>query len=261
MQNYTDMFRLDGRVAVVTGAGFGLGRAFALGLAAFGATVVCADRDMPNAEETVGLARQSHGKAEAAHVDVAEEASVDAFWDKLKADHGGLDILINNAGVTSLPTRTHELSIAEWDRVTNINLRGVFLCTRRALPMMMARKRGSIINIASIAGLLGYYPDFARLAANYSAAKAGVIGLTRQAAAEYAADGIRVNAIAPGVFLTPMMLGLPPAAQESLGKSVPFPSRLGQPSEYAALAVHIVENGYLNGETIRLDGSLRMAPR
>ena len=102
MQNYTDMFRLDGRVAVVTGAGFGLGRAFALGLAAFGATVVCADRDMPNAEETVGLARQSHGKAAAAHVDVAEEASVDAFWDKLKADHGGLDILINNAGVFNM---------------------------------------------------------------------------------------------------------------------------------------------------------------
>jgi NAD(P)-dependent dehydrogenase (short-subunit alcohol dehydrogenase family) len=264
MQNYTDMFRLDGRVAVVTGAGFGFGRAFALGLAAFGATVVCADRDMPNAEETVGLARQSHGKAAAAHVDIAEETSVDAFWDRLRAEHGGLDILINNAGVTSLPTRTHELSIAEWDRVTNINLRGVFLCTRRALPMMMARKRGSIINIASIAGLLGYYPDFARLAANYSAAKAGVIGLTRQAAAEYAADGIRVNAIAPG-WHGGTNLGAASRgrwtseqtarAEAAIHAGIPM-GRRGTPDDLVGLAVYLASDAssYLTGQVIAHDG-------
>ena len=117
-------------------------------------------------------------------------------------------------------------------------------------------ERGVFISTASVAAFDGQIGQAA-----YTASKAGVAGMTLPIAREFAQFGIRVNAIAPGVFLTPMMLGLPPAAQESLGKSVPFPSRLGQPSEYAALAVHIVENGYLNGETIRLDGSLRMAPR
>ncbi|MGE3248437.1 MAG: SDR family NAD(P)-dependent oxidoreductase, partial [Beijerinckiaceae bacterium] len=147
-----DMFRMDGKIAVVTGAGFGIGRSFALGLAAFGATVICADRDMPGAEETAGLVKQSKGRAEAIETDVTNEASVDKMWDFVEKEFGRADILINNAGIATPPVRTHEFSVADWDRLMAVNLRGVFLCSRRALALMLQQKSGSIINIASILG-------------------------------------------------------------------------------------------------------------
>ncbi|MGZ5834948.1 MAG: SDR family NAD(P)-dependent oxidoreductase, partial [Xanthobacteraceae bacterium] len=194
---FENLFRMDGKIAVVTGAGNGLGRSFALGLAAFGATVVCADRNYEGADETASLAKQSRGKAEPARVDVADETSVDDMWKAIAANYGRVDILINNAGIATRTARTHEFSVADWDELMAINLRGVFLTTRKALALMLPGP-GSIINIASIAGLRGYWPGFPSLAINYSTSKAGIIGFTRQVAAEYAAEKIRVNAIAPG---------------------------------------------------------------
>ena len=128
---FENLFRLDGKVAVVTGAGNGLGRSFALGLAAFGATVICADRNLEGADETASLAKQSRGKAEAARVDVADETSVDEMWKTIADNHPRIDILVNNAGIATNAVRTHEYSVADWDRLMAINLRGVFLTTRK----------------------------------------------------------------------------------------------------------------------------------
>ena len=151
--------------------------------------------------------------------------------------------------------------LADFDKVIRVNLIGTFNMIRLAAAAMaklepIEGERGVIISTASVAAYEGQIGQAA-----YSASKGGVVAMTLPIARELAQFGVRVNAIAPGVFLTPMMAGLPQPAQDSLGASVPFPARLGQPAEYAALALHIIENGYINGETIRIDGALRMAPK
>lgn len=260
---FDNLFRMDGKVAVVTGAGFGLGRSFALGLAAHGAHVVCQDRNKERVEETVGLIRQSRLSGEPLVGDVSDENSVAINWAEIAARHQRIDILINNAGIATVPVRTHEFSVEDWDRLMAVNLRGVFLTTRAALRMMLPGP-GSIINIASVAALRGYYPGFPALPVNYSAAKAGVVGFTMQVAAEYAKEHIRVNAIAPGwhggTDLGAARRATLPAEdiakfEQSIASRVPMGHR-AKPDDLVGLAVYLASDAshYLTGQVIAHDG-------
>ncbi len=251
--------RISGAAAIVTGGGSGLGRATAEELAAKGARVAVFDLN-PAAAEEAAKAIGGLGVV----CDVADEASAVAAIGKAEAAHGAARILVNCAGIGAakrVAGRDGPHPLADFDKVIRVNLIGTFNMIRLAAASMgrlepVDGERGVIVSTASVAAYEGQIGQAA-----YSASKGGVVAMTLPIARELAQMGIRVNAIAPGIFMTPMLFGLPQAAQESLGRSVPFPPRLGQPAEYAALAVHIVENGYINGETIRIDGALRMAPR
>lgn len=191
------IFDLSGKRAVVTGAGSGFGRTFSLTLAAFGATVFCVDRDIEAANSTVAMIVNSGGRSSAHCVDVRQDISVREFANELLEAETSLDILINNAGVTAAPARVHDTDDESWDKVIDVSLNGAFRCARALLPLMMARG-GSVINISSIMGQTGFYPGFPAISAGYNSAKAALDGLTRQIAAEYAANNIRCNAVAPG---------------------------------------------------------------
>ena len=251
--------RLSGVAAIVTGGGSGLGRATAEALAAKGARVAVFDLNPAAAEEA---AKAIGGVALAG--DVADEASASAAIRKAEAAHGAARVLVNCAGIgvaRRVLGRDGPQPLPDFEKVIRVNLIGSFNMIRLAAAGMSALEpvegeRGVIISTASIAAYDGQIGQAA-----YSASKGGVVAMTQPIAREFAQFGIRVNTIAPGVFMTPMMAGLPQPAQDSLGASVPFPARLGQPAEYAALAIHIIENGYINGETIRIDGALRMAPK
>ena len=251
--------RLSGVAAIVTGGGSGLGRATAEALAARGARVAVFDLNPAAAEEA---AKAIGGVALVG--DVADEASASAAIRKAEAAHGPARVLVNCAGIgvaKRVLGRDGPQPLPDFEKVIRVNLIGTFNMIRLAAAGMntlepVEGERGVVISTASIAAYDGQIGQAA-----YSASKGGVVAMTLPIAREFAQFGIRVNTIAPGVFMTPMMAGLPQPAQDSLGASVPFPARLGQPAEYAALAVHIVENGYINGETIRIDGALRMAPK
>ncbi len=258
------LFDLSGRTALVTGAASGLGRVFAEALAAYGAAVVCGDVDTAGNEETATRIRSAAKQARAVAMDVADADNVAAVIADIEATEGALDVLVNNAGIATGKALIHEMSIDHWDRLMAVNLRGVFLCMRAALPLMLARGRGSIINISSIAGLVGVDPTIPAVAANYSAAKGGVIGLTREAAAEYGPNNIRVNAIAPGWHLgtnlgrdeigdaTPEMMD---ALLNRLRHDTPL-GRTGDPKELAGLAVYLASDAssFLTGQVIAHDG-------
>jgi len=251
---------IAGHAAVVTGGASGLGAATARMLAQAGAKVALLDVNQKAAAE---VAIDINGIAIAC--DVTDSASTEQALAKAAADHGVARILINCAGVgpaKRIVGRDGPMPLAEFARVIAINLIGTFNAMRLAAAAMQSLtaledgERGIIVCTASVAAYDGQIGQSA-----YAASKGGVVGLVLPAAREFAQFGIRVNAVAPGIFSTPMLHALPEAAQQSLAAAVPFPKLLGQPPQFAALVRHMIENRYLNGEVIRLDGALRMGPR
>jgi len=251
---------IKGHVAVVTGGGSGLGAATARELAQAGARVVCLDVDVERARKVAG---EIGGDAIECDVTAAEPSA--AALAEAGRRHGAARILINCAGVgpaKRIVGRDGPMPLADFERVIRINLIGTFNMMRLAAAEMQGLapladgERGVIITTASVAAFEGQIGQAA-----YSASKGGVAALTMPAAREFAQFGIRVMCIAPGIFETPMLMAIPEEARQSLAAAVPFPKALGRPDQFAFLARHIIENSYLNGEVIRLDGALRMAPR
>lgn len=251
-----------GSVAVITGGASGLGASTARTFRAAGAQVALLDL---NAEVGKAAAAEFGAHGMFVQADVTSGEDVQRALTQVQERFGGLHIVVNCAGVATaerVVNRQGALPLERFARVIQINLIGTFNVIRLAAVLMMQNtpnaegERGVIINTASVAAFDGQIGQPA-----YAASKAGVAGMTLPIARELATHGIRVVAIAPGIFDTPMLAGLPEPARQSLSAAVPFPQRLGRPDEYAALARHIVENVMLNGETIRLDGTLRMAPR
>ncbi|SFJ36274.1 NAD(P)-dependent dehydrogenase, short-chain alcohol dehydrogenase family [Phyllobacterium sp. CL33Tsu] len=250
----------NGQTAIITGAGSGLGAATARALAQKGARVAIIDINLEAAEK---VAAEIGGIALACNVANAAEGEMAVA--RVADELGTPRILVNCAGIANAGRIVgrdgpHDLEL--YRRVIEVNLIGSFnmlrLVSDRAakLEPLATGERGVVISTASVAAFDGQIGQAA-----YASSKAGIAGLTLPAARELARFGIRVMAIAPGIFGTPMLLAMPQEVQDSLAASIPFPSRLGKPEEYAALALHIIENPMLNGETIRLDGAIRMAPK
>mgnify|MGYP001545486390 CR=1 FL=1 len=246
--------------AIVTGAASGLGRASALALREAGAHVTLIDL---NAAGVAAAAHDTGGLGIAC--DVTDASSAEAAVAQAAAVHGPARILVNCAGVAPaarIVGRSGPASLQDFSRVIGVNLIGTFNMMRLVaagaaqLDPLAGGERGVIVSTASVAAFEGQVGQAA-----YAASKAGVVGLTLPAARELAAFGIRVCAIAPGIFETPMMSAMPQEVQDALGRSVPFPPRLGRPEEYAMLLMAIIANPMLNGETIRLDGAIRMQPK
>ena len=251
---------IKGEAAIVTGGGSGIGADVARHLAKAGAKVAVLDLNREGAE---AVAREIGGLG--LECDIASASSGEAAVAAATKAHGAARILVNVAGIL-IPGRIlgkeGPLPLEKFARVIEVNLIGTFNMMRLAaaemarLPALTDGERGVIISTSSVAAYEGQIGQAA-----YAASKAGIVGLTLPAARDLARSGIRVNAIAPGLIATPMMLNLPPDVQKALGDSVPFPARLGHAHEVSRLVLHIIENGLINGEVIRLDGALRMGPK
>ncbi len=253
--------QLSNRTFLVTGGASGLGAAVVREFTSAGANAVICDINEPR--EAPGS--ETAGRVRFAKTDVADEAQVQAAIDLAVREFGALHGVVNCAGIATAERvigRDGPQPLDHFTRVVRVNLIGTFNVIRLAAAQMLKQDvqpgedRGVIVCTASVAAFDGQIGQAA-----YSASKGGVVALTLPVAREFAQHQIRVMSIAPGIFDTPMLAGLPEAARESLGKQTPFPARLGQPHEYALLARHIVENQMLNGEVIRLDGAIRLAPK
>ena len=251
---------INGLPAIVTGAASGLGEGTARALAAAGAKValfdMAEDKLKAVADEIGGLA---------VVCDVTDADSAEAAVAEARAAHGPCAVAVSCAGVApaaKIVGKEGPMALDAFSRVVQVNLIGTFNIMRLAAADMQTREpnadgeRGVIVNTASVAAYEGQIGQAA-----YAASKGGVVSLTLPAAREFAKTGVRVNAIAPGLFGTPMLLGMPQNVQDSLAATLPFPSRFGTPAEYAKLVLHMIDNPIMNGETVRLDSALRMAPR
>ncbi len=260
--------QIEGQAALVTGGASGLGEATARELVRRGAQVALLDRNAGQAEKVAQAlnAEFGAGHAIACACDITDTASVTAALDRAAAAHGPARILMNVAGIGSAKRVVQRdgsaAPLEDFVRVVQINLIGTYNVSRlfaaacSRLPVLENGERGVIVFTASVAAFDGQVGQQA-----YSASKAGLAGMTLPMARDLAQHAIRVCTVAPGLFATPLLKELPEAVQQSLAASIPFPPRLGKPEEFAELACHIVTNGHLNGEVIRLDGALRMAPR
>ncbi len=242
--------KLAGKVAIVTGAGSGIGRAIALRYAAEGARVVIAEISEAAGSETAALIKESGAEAVSIPTDVSRSDSVAALFARLDAREWAPDILVNNAGNAAPTTPTHEVSDEAWDAIVHVHLNGTFYGTREALKRMLPRGRGSIINFGSVVGLRGLPGGAA-----YTASKGAIAAMTKGVAREVAKAGIRVNCIAPGWIETPILTNLDQDSRERLAQSIPM-GRLGTPEEIAAVAVFLAsdEASYMTGQVISPNG-------
>jgi len=242
---------MNGKVIVVTGGGAGIGEATVKALAASGATIVVSDNDEVGGTRVAGEVKSAGGEASFVKVNVADEDDVARMVQFALDTYGRLDGAVNNAGVGQPHKKFHEVTTAEWDRVHNVDLRGCFFCMRAEINHFLTAGGGVIVNTASGSGLKA-----APGQASYVAAKHGVVGLTRQAAIEYIADNIRVNAVAPGLVATPQYLSYPEEAREVYEKLMPM-GRSAQPEEIAAVITFLLsdEASYVAGATLEVDGA------
>jgi 3-oxoacyl-[acyl-carrier protein] reductase len=247
------MSQLTNQIALITGAGRGIGRAIALKFAAAGADIVCADCNAENAQKVAGEICALGRKAWAHTVDVADAASVAAAAERILAQTGKVDILVNNAGVTR-DGLIMRMSEADWDTVLDINLKGAFLFIQALSRAFLKQRSGRIINIASVIGLIGNAGQ-----CNYAASKAGLIGLTKSAAKEFASRGVTVNALAPGFIETDMTASLPAEFKAELLKRIPL-NCLGQPEDIAEGALFLAGPAarYITGQVLAIDGGMVM---
>lgn len=255
--------KIQGKVIVITGGASGLGAAAAAHLAAQGAKVIMADMNQQLGEE---MQRRLGEQAEFVQLDVTDDAAAAAFFQHVENKYGQLNGLVNCAGIApsaKVLGRDGLHSLEMFQKVLNINVSGTFNMLRHAARLMAQYQlqageedRGVIVNTASVAAFDGQIGQAA-----YAASKGAVAALTLPLARELARDAIRVMTVAPGIMETPMLKGMPQNVQDALGQMVPFPPRLAKPEEFAQLVGHIFENGYLNGEVIRLDGAIRMQPK
>ncbi len=262
----TGLFQLEGRVALVTGGARGLGRIFCEALAEFGADIAIGDINEEGALKTMELVRNFGRKSLAVRADVSHPADVQHMVEETVEKLGAIDILINNAGITTKANRVADMPIEDWDRVLGVDLKGVFLCTRAVLPVMIKQGRGNIINISSVYGIRPLFQTCqSNPNAHYAAAKAGVVSLTKETALEYAREGIRVNAIAPGFYGgklaqwrdTPGEEERRRKFEEAIADITPM-GRRGVPPELKGLVLYLASDAssFVTGQVFSSDGGV-----